>query len=113
MFLVHIPAESYGFDHWLFFDADPRLDGCARPVAEDAKLENLFAGRRKPCDPLTAKLPILCRSTVSPNRFMLSAMKGKIPDDFEVVQGFAFAFPNWAAFLESPIAKDKDWQPLL
>ena len=112
MFLVHIPAERAGFDHWLFFDSDPRPDGCVRPVVEDAELEDLPTGARKPGGPLTSRFPILGRSTVMPNRFKLFAIEGSIPHEFEVLEGFAFAFPDWSAFLESPIAKDDKWRPI-
>lgn len=112
MFLVHIPAEKAGFDHWIFFDSDPRPQGCTRPVVENAEFEDLPPERRRPGGPLTSSFPILGRSVNSSSRFKLFSLNGSIPREFEILEGFAFAFPDWNSFLESPIAKDDKWRPI-
>jgi hypothetical protein len=32
--------------------------------------------------------------------------------DFEFLEGFAFHFPTWEAFMETPIAKDRQWRTI-
>jgi hypothetical protein len=112
LFLVHLPTSRIGFDHWIFFEHDPRPEGCTMPVIEHADLEDRSEGARKPGSPLTASYPILGRSTKSPAVFKLFSREASIPLEFEVLEGFAFAFRDWKAFMESPIAKDEKWRPI-
>ena len=112
MYLIHIPAEKAGFDHWLYFEKDPRPDGCAHAVVEDVEFSGLdsadFAGRGS----ASSQFPVLARLPESPNYRLFPSLLS-VPFDYERLSGFAFEFPDWPAFMATPIAKDDQWRPLL
>lgn len=112
VYLIHIPAERAGFNHWIYFDADPRPNGCTYPVVGGVELSDGRSNGNATNGPLTASYPILSRSKIVPNRYRLFATKLHVPGEFEVLEGLAFAFPDWDAFMASPIAKDSDWKPI-
>lgn len=106
MFLIHIPAERAGFDHWLYFHDDPRRHGSGHQVQEGVEFRDL--------DPehLNAMSPVLARSETQPNSFRVFPSKLSVPLDFEILEGLAFFFPTWKAFLDTPVAKDDQWRPI-
>jgi hypothetical protein len=112
VYLIHIPAERAGVDHWLYFQDDPRNYGCSHDVVEgveftdlDVTLSEMQAGK-------SARFPVLARSEHPPLRYQVFPSRLSVPLDFEPLSGFAFQFPNWDAFLETPVAKDSDWTPI-
>ena len=112
MYLIHIPAERAGVDHWLYFNDDPRGDGCTHQVVEGVDftdLESRFIDR-KASD--SAKFPVLGRSGFRPNTYRVFPSRLSVPLDFEILEGFAFQFPTWSAFMETPVAKDSQWRPI-
>ena len=112
MYLIHIPAERAGIDHWLYFVDDPRRHGCTHSVVEDVEFTDLdqkFA-ERNPNE--SARFPVLGRSEFRPNNYKVFPSRLSVPLDYEILSGFAFQFSDWNAFLETPVAKDSDWRPI-
>jgi len=112
MYLVHIPAEKAGIDHWLFFDEDPRPKGCEHQAVEGVEFRDLQEtasdlGRRQ-----SGVIPRLARTVQPPWRFQVFPSRLSATYDFEFLEGFAFHFPTWEAFMETPIAKDRQWRTI-
>ena len=113
MYLLHIPAERAGIDHWLFFESDPRSEGCSRDVVTDVHFRDLPALVSESRASSSMRLPVLARSSRPPSHYKLFVSKQSVPEDFEVLDGFAFQFPTWKEFMETPIAKDDSWNPIV
>ena len=113
MYLIHIPAERAGVAHWLYFDHDPRPRGCVHNVYEGVEFKDLDPKymQRKGGD--SARFPVLARSEQPPHRYQVFPSWLNIPDNYERLDGFAFYFPTWEAFLETPVAKDEEWRPII
>jgi len=111
MYLIHIPAERAGVDHWLFFDVDPRRDGCTSEVMAGVDFIDLGATSAGRGGSSTTKMPVLARSVQRPH-FRLFPCRIAVPFDYEFLEGFAFHFVTWSDFMASPIAKDEDWRPI-
>jgi hypothetical protein len=112
VYLIHIPADRAGVDHWLYFHEDPRERGCSHQVVEGVEFTDLDVSFSEMNANISARFPVLARSEDPPMRFKVFPSHLSVPLDFEPLQGFAFEFPTWDAFLETPVAKDSDWQPI-
>jgi hypothetical protein len=109
MYLIHIPAARAGFDHWLYFDEDPRPKGCTHQVVADVEFHDLDPGdAARPGSSLT-RMPVLARAETA-HCYKVFPSKLSVPFDYELLDGFAFRFPTWEEFMETPIAKDGDWR---
>jgi hypothetical protein len=112
MFLIHIPAERAGVDHWLYFNDDPRSRGCTHHVVEGVEFTDLDVNFGEMQAGKSARFPVLARSERPPLRYQVFPSRLSVPLDYEPLQGFAFQFPDWDSFLETPVAKDSDWRPI-
>jgi hypothetical protein len=112
VYLIHIPAERAGVDHWLYFHEDPRNRGCTHNVVEGVEFTDLDVTFSDMNSTASIRFPVLARSEHPPLRYKVFPSRLSVPLDFEPLQGFAFEFPNWDAFLETPVAKDSEWRPI-
>ena len=97
MYLVRLPEDHPV--HWLFLNADPRLEGCSflaeAPVnySDEAYLVAL--------DPQGAGLTrtVLGRSSSQPHSYKRFIRNGaRIEPDYERLEGTAIALPSWSMY---------------
>ena len=112
MYLIHVPAEKAGVDHWLFFDEDPRPRGCSRQAVEGVEFRDLQEPAPDLIRPQSGSIPRLARSLYPPWRYQVFPSRLSASYEFEYLDGFAFHFPTWEAFMETPIAKDRQWRTI-
>lgn len=112
MYLIHIPAERAGVTHWLYFDHDPRPHGCEHQVHEGVEFQDLDPKFFHRNNGDSARFPVLARTGRTPHKYQVFASWLNIPNGYEKLDGFAFHFPTWEEFMETPVAKDEQWRPI-
>ena len=111
MYLVHLPAAWAEVEHWLFFDEDPRPNGCIYKVVAGVEFEDLSATDAAFQRSATQKMPVLARHERR-QHYRLFSCRHDVEPEYVILSGFAFRFADWTAFLASPVAKDEKLQPI-
>jgi hypothetical protein len=112
MYLIHIPAERAGFDHWLYFERDPRADGSTHEVVEDVEFRGMDSAELAGHGSTSSQFPVLARVPDQPE-YRLFCSSLSVPRHYERLEGFAFKFSDWKSFMATPIAKDEHGRPVM
>ena len=111
MYLIHIPADRAGFDHWLYFERDPRAEGSTHEVVEDVEFRGMDSAELAGQGSTSCLFPVLARSP-DMEQYRVFSSSLSVPRHYERLQGFAFKFLDWKTFMSTPIAKDEQGRPV-
>jgi len=113
MYLVKIPKRppEYEQDWYLFFEEDPKVDGCPYDVEEDIVYVQLESEDFAWKDGVpTAFYPVLARSKSDPKLYREIIAREKVPETFEIIEdaGPTPPYSRWYIYKSQPAGLNRD-----